>query len=155
VITDVAAFLAARYNEREEAVSESRTWTVEHHECRGWGPPCDRPCPSAAECLEGRCDHCVIIGSDGMRIYDEGGHDRTDADHIACYDPAWALADQDRKRKIVAEYEEAHANAWTGHGSPSTDDQAGFHDEILGRVLQVLAAEFADHPDYDAKWGPA
>lgn len=103
-MTDLAAFITARLDEREALAGETRTWEVDHHKCaaQSWDPCTEDPCPSAAECAEGRCCHRAINGSDGMIIYDEGGHDEADAAHIAAHDPAWALRDVAAKRAILA-----------------------------------------------------
>lgn len=175
---DVAAFLTARYDEREAAAGEPRTWTVEHHVCHHL---CEQPCEEAAKCAAGQCWDCRVDGSDGMIIYDEGGHDAADAAHIARYDPAWALADIGVKRKLLAEHARA---AWFENAAPRfwkgmTADQkttalakascARCH-SVIGDArededrcalfdypcptVRLLASEFAGHPDYREEWRP-
>lgn len=150
-MTDLAAFVSARLDERQELAGEPRTWKVTHHECGQWGP-CDEPCGEAAQCAEGRCWHKVIGGSDGMTIYDEGGHDEADAAHIAGHDPAWALRDVAAKRAILARHAKAGCDdEWGGvHcgwcSSPEAETPWPCPD-----VLDLAAID-SGHPDYDTGW---
>jgi hypothetical protein len=140
-------FLEARYAEREAAAGEPRTWTVGHHVCTDVMGECDEPCEYLAECRDGKCDHCRIEGSDGMVIYDEGGHDAADAAHIALNDPASVLADIAAKRQILAWWEQQTA------GLRSERNKAAAIRALPGgQVLCHLAEPFTEHPDYDPSW---
>jgi hypothetical protein len=73
--------------------------------------------------------------------------------HIALHDPASVLADIASKRKLLelageADEIEAALHDETAHhpkpGEVSVGDQ----------IRRVLAAPFADHPEYDQRWRP-
>jgi hypothetical protein len=141
-------FLEARYAEREAAAGEPRTWTVGHHVCTDVMGECDEPCEYLAECRVGKCDHCRIEGSDGMVIYDEGGHDAADAAHIALNDPASVLADIKAQRKILEladkadQIERALCDEVARRPVPG---EVSIGDEMC----RALAAPFAAHPEFD------
>lgn len=82
-----------------------------------------------------------------MIIYDEGGHTRGQAEHIARHDPARVLAECEAKRRIV----EWHRclDDWEPRGA--CNDCA---DTFPCRTLRALATIHADHPDYDESWRP-
>lgn len=82
---------------------------------------------------------------------------RADAEHIARHDPARVLREVAAKRAILAEHKHAPAT------ERSTDD---FGCEICAydrgdcvlygwgwcKTVRLLAAPYADHPDYDESW---
>jgi hypothetical protein len=148
-VTDMVAFLKARYDEEEATAGSSRTWKVEHHDCAEpeWDPCTEQPCPYAAECAEGTCGHASVVGSDGMRIYPEGGHTALEAEHIARWDPARVLREVEAKRKILDALQEAEAALDRGY----TDLVRGSQLTLL-RACRFLAAVYSDHPDYDQSW---
>jgi hypothetical protein len=74
--------------------------------------------------------------------------------HIARHDPARVLAEVAAKRRVIADYKDAvrTLNA-AGPGTPPHDIMTGATNTYL-RTLRLLAAVYADHPDYLPKWGP-
>lgn len=76
-------------------------------------------------------DSCRVEGH-GIVIYDEGGHDEYQADHIARHDPARVLRECAAKRHLLA----------------SVDPD----DETEQWLPYILASVYADHPDYEQKW---
>jgi hypothetical protein len=64
---------------------------------------------------------------------------KTDARHIARWDPARVLREVEAGRAILAEHRTA----------------AGWSSENWPRTLRLLAAVWSDHPDYQQKWGPS
>jgi len=81
---------------------------------------------------------CQVEGV-GITIYDEGGHTDEQAAHIARHDPARGLAECEAKRRIVELFPNHpdHSDGWGNAG---------------GRVLELLALPYADHPDYREEW---
>lgn len=150
-----AEWLARCVDEDEAAAGEPRTWKVRHHDCcvPGWDP-CEVPCPLAAECAEGRCDHRVIEGSDGMVIYDEGGHDAADAAHIARNDPARALREVELKRAILDLWEDPAAVRDLPDGVHDGRDPDEVEAEVavaeaIDALLRLLAEVYSDRPGYE------
>ena len=110
----------------------------------------------------------------GITIYDEGGHNAEQAEHIARHDPARVLAECAAKRRIV----EWHQNwpvlartepelefSQTGVGDLAArmmqriawlterEYRTRFGDEPpTAPILRMLASVYADHPDYDEAW---
>lgn len=133
---DLVDFLRARLAEDERlakaAISDART------------PPNWRGVQGPGRWIT---DGPVVVGDD-MTIYDEGGHDEAQAEHIARHDPAHVLADVEARRRIVE-----HCSATIGAaGEPPGID----HDDIpaIERVLRLLALPHADRPGYRAEWKP-
>lgn len=64
--------------------------------------------------------------------------------HIARHDPARVLAEVESKRVVIASYKAAR-------DSPERWTAASSHVQhvVMKRVVRVLAAAYADHPDYD------
>jgi Family of unknown function (DUF6221) len=142
---DVVEFLKARLDEDEKIAGESREWGVRHHDCADpvWDV-CEQPCEFAKMCAEGRCTHVAIEGDDGMRIYDEGGHDVVDAAHIARHDPARVLRAVDAKRAVLRLH----------MAEPGQHPDFCGHDlrELPCPTPRLLASEYSDHPDYKQEW---
>jgi hypothetical protein len=148
VSEDLLEFITARLDDDEQiarACGEGVTWAVEHRSDWETGDPA-KPDP---ECAAGRCECCIVEGANpdgtaGMRIYDEGGHDSHDAEHMARHDPARVLREVAAKRRILA--------AAAGY-SPELEhgDNGEWAFEV---VLRLLALPFADHPGYDPSWSP-
>ncbi len=139
-MTDIVAFARARLDE-DEAIAQSAAagqpdWHVEHHRCFDY---CGSPCTFAAECAAGECYHCVVAG-EGIRIYDEGGHDKAHAAHIARHDPARVLREVEAKRAIVARFVETDGCYCDAFAHHSDED------------VRYLAAIWADHADYREEW---
>jgi len=170
-VSDLAAFAAARLDERQKMAGEPRTWKVAHHDCREpqWDPCTEDPCSYAAECAEGSCGHRVIEGSDGMTIYDEGGHTEAEAALIAAHDPAWVPRDVAAKRAILDLYarteaarDECEARIRAAASAPAgtvlspawARDHVDAERELraLEPVVLALAAIDSDHADYDPGW---
>ncbi|WP_329390218.1 DUF6221 family protein [Streptomyces sp. NBC_01716] len=76
-----------------------------------------------------------VIDGDGIAFVEAP---RRDAAHIARHDPARVLRGIEAKRRVVGRIN-SHA---AGMGV----------DEVHGDVLRALAAEYADHPDFDPSW---
>jgi hypothetical protein len=74
---------------------------------------------------------------------DEAGAER--ADYIADFNPARVLAECESKRRIVDEC--------TGGLYWNVGCSEG-HEGNFENILALLAAVYADHPDYQPKWKP-
>ena len=79
-----------------------------------------------------------------------GIHGLVYAEHIARHDPARVLADIAAKRAIVAEYR-SHLEHREKYGDKETDYSWGARTK-LEWICRVLAAPYAEHPDYDPAW---
>jgi hypothetical protein len=82
---------------------------------------------------------------------------RSDAVHIADWNPVRVLAECDAKCRIIDEYL-LHANALlepiTGSLLPIETATRVIWVTSLEWVLRTLAATYADHPDYREEWRP-
>lgn len=79
-----------------------------------------------------------VTAADGITVCDgfalSNNQLRATVRHIARHDPARVLAEVEAKRRIIRDYE-----------------QDVFHSTD---VLRILAAVFADHPNYNPMWRP-
>lgn len=64
-------------------------------------------------------------------------------------DPDWTLADIERKRRILARYQHA-CDSQAAYPGPGNAAQLF----ALVQVVQILASEFVDHPEYLPEWTP-
>ncbi|MDX3515918.1 DUF6221 family protein [Streptomyces caniscabiei] len=69
------------------------------------------------------------------------------APHIAEHDPARVLREIDAKRRLLAEWKLANAEA-------KYPDFMGGYSSGLDYAVQLAAAEYADRPGYDPEWAP-
>jgi len=137
-VSDLVAFLRARLDDDEQVAraAGAGVWTRE----------CGHTDFGGADLPPGHDTCCVVSGD--IHLYDEGGHDGDQAEHIARWDPARVLAEVAAKRGLILLFEQqgergtAHCHECPGPGL------------ILGGVLQVLAAPYADHHDYRQEWTP-
>jgi hypothetical protein len=145
--TDLVAFVRARLDEEEHLAREAGLTNGLH--IATWTAPC------SAELLnlphEAPCECCRITG-DNINIYDEGEHDRSQALHIATWDPTRVLADIEAKRVLVDAYVTAKASHqwWSDSEQPSESGlavaSASLSEWIV--VLRTLASMWSTHPDY-------
>lgn len=85
-----------------------------------------------------------VLAADGITVADgfalSGRQLRATVSHIVGHDPMRALADIEAKRAIVERYVWLREHGDTGGAA---------------WVLPLLAAAYADHPDYREEWRPA
>jgi len=145
---DIVEFLRARYAERR-ALAEAAT------------------VPSGWEIRPNHSDYApaweVCGVSDGGTIAEvigdgwEGGgvwHE-ADARFIAANGPAYVLADLAAKERIIEEAYAARENWRHGAGTMGTTEEVARATErrdVLTFVARLLAAPYADHPDYGPAW---
>lgn len=149
---DLAAFLAARYDEAEAlAVEAARYHGKDWHAGSKVNP------------VEGTVDVFDDDGANLVAMWVMPG----DAAHIAATDPRQRLADIALKRAILAEHP---ANPFWGNTPPPRRDRtpenvvAWFCDcqsedgmiagEYPCRTVRLLGTEFSGHPEYKAGWAP-
>jgi hypothetical protein len=123
---DMVAFVAARLAEEEQIARDAGG--------ESWRCPADVPGE-------------VHDRTSGIAFTVRGaGYDR----HIALQDPARSLARIETNRVLLGEYEEvAHRDT----DRPGDDFESG-RAVGLGFAVRQLAAEYAGHPHYRAKWLP-
>lgn len=104
------------------------------------------------------------VEGDNMIVYDEGGHNLDQAEHIATHDPARVLAECAAKRAIIAEdFRLAEIEDYDRGCECSADDIRAGKCATLARVeeedgrpsstiLRALASAYSDHPDYQQEW---
>ena len=155
----ITEFLEARIAEDEKVATEAtrggdgQWWVAGEHEM----------------------EECVVEG-DTFKIYDEGGHDAWQAEHIARHDPARVLAECAAKRAIIAvitgwahdynDYDMWYScglaiSLWGDEpGEPGSGcaDESKHGECTCGlerrqmAIFKPLAAVYASHPDYRQEW---
>lgn len=178
---DIVAFIRQRLEDDERmarACGDGVTWSVMHRSDWRTGDS-DALDP---DCAASNCDCCGIDGdnadsSAGMRIYDEGGHDNADAEHIARHDPARVLREVEAKRRILAFHRHLRFTEPLDINSKFEEDRRPAFDEAPRYVgcevcsfdsryeevypswwcahVRLLALPHADHPDYRTEWSPS
>ena len=123
---DLAEFLLARLDEDESAARAAFADLEQRTDDGRWEVPSNYG-----------ADEARIEGV-GIIIYDEGGHDREQALHVARHDPARVLAECDAKKAIV-ELFSSRDEAWA-----ATRDV----------LFELLALPYNSHPDYQESWRP-
>lgn len=123
---DMVSFIEARLAEEEQIAREAGG--------QNWRCPADRPGEV--------CDR-----TSGVAFTVRGaGFDR----HIALHDPARVLARIETSRVLLDEYREiAHRDT----DRPAEDFDSG-RAVGLGFAVRQLAADYAGHPGYQARWLP-
>jgi hypothetical protein len=144
VSDDLIAFLRARLDEDEQVALAVPV--TEWREGSSWLADLCDPLPSQRRAYGIPAEVTLVT--------------ETDAAHIARWDPARVLAEVEAKRRILdiaLAYEATIDGEW---GCCHSADQIAAGrcpetnpDEIS--AIRVLAAPFADHPDYRAEWRPA
>lgn len=153
---DLVTFLRARLDEEEHLArkaGETDTGTV-----ATWTTPCNAVDNNYTH--NGPCRCCRVEGPN-ITLYDEGGHDRTQAHHIATWDPARVLTELHTKRGFVASYTEARRSYtwWKAHHDPehpATEKGLAVASASLSEwivVIHTLAAIYSTHPDYPTTEG--
>ncbi|MFW0772474.1 DUF6221 family protein [Paenarthrobacter nitroguajacolicus] len=92
-------------------------------------------------------DECRVEG-DAIAIYDEGGHDADQAEHIATHDPARVLAECAAKRAIIKRHEYECMGADDAAGKGCALD----YEAWPCSTVRHLAVIYSDHPDYQQEW---
>ncbi len=139
-MTNIAEFLAARFDEDEATGKHLLEWT--QHPLPG------RPPDTFAACITD-----PIIGPFNGRTPHTNIQTGRNIVHIA--NPARVLAEVTAKRRILAEVvpavesEEAAVRSEFDIGVDGID----WH-EASTLLLRLLAAPYASHPDYDESWRP-
>lgn len=95
-------------------------------------------------------DRCAIFGDD-LHIYDEGGHDEEQAEHIARHDPARVLAESAAKRAIV-ELHRPIEQLWWPEQVPVEVCEMCDEERWECETICALASVYASHPDYREEW---
>lgn len=76
-------------------------------------------------------------------------------EHIARHDPARVLAEVEAKRRIVELADEASGLDAVVDGEFRVGSRDPVAEPYIGDlILRHLAAPYAGHPDYDARWRP-
>lgn len=131
VSNKIVAFLRARLDEREAAARDTLGTHVADSR-KVWEYDGDRTVSYGN----------VVVAQDPANGYPRNGK------HIALNDPAYVLADIAAKRDMVNRYFGA---LFTQRCHPEDEGNNGYV-VALSQVLQLLAALFADHPDFRPEW---
>jgi len=164
-VTDVLAFLRARYDEREAwALAASKPYPY------AAGDP---PIPSTVSEYVADGDPVRLATRETWpsstrpddprwqmrRTYSEDAQemDSAAAGHIAFNDPAYVLADIAAKRLILDAYAtEVRVAVEADEFTPGVNKLwGGGRKSALAEVVHLLALPFAAHPDYRQKWAPS
>lgn len=102
---------------------------------------------------------CERIDGDGITIYDEGGHTKEQADHIAANDPRDTIARCEAELAILDEHHPEDADYRDGDGIERTSRECitceppGTPDNYPCPTVRLLAAGYKHWPGYRAEWG--
>lgn len=129
-------FVAERYDElaaiARAAGGEKARWRLDcrcEGTCEGWGS----------------CSRRVECDATGMTIYDEGGHDSDDANHMVTFDPAamtpWIAANREilQLHRSCADEPECHVCGPYGSSGACL-------------TMLLLAKPFREHADFRPEW---
>lgn len=139
-MTDLVAFLNARYDERA-----AKARAAMHGGEGRWTQP-------QSSHLSGR----VVDERGETVVYDEGAPTEEQAAHIVENDPARVLAEVEANRRTVELHRPVRKPS-TGSGGGTVEDCAmcgHFPAQYPCATLRLRALPFADHPDYDERWRP-
>ncbi|MEW2108684.1 DUF6221 family protein [Streptomyces albidoflavus] len=151
---DLITFLRARLDE-DEAVAQGTTVPLDWHQ----GPGDDPDWTTSEMVLMWPPEHHTPYEQDkhwrGLTADPEGL-----AAHIARHDPARVLAEVEAKRRIMGLH--PVIGGWEdegGHDLGLGCECCGHSEEYSDRggwceTLRLLAAAYADHPDYREEWRP-
>lgn len=147
-MSDLAAFVSARLADDEAAAKAA---------CGGdarratWRPQ-DHPSDTAM----------VWDAHDGVVVYNEGAPDDAEAAHIALHDPARVLREVEAKRAILALHGVTIDRERVRDDSGQTVEEVAVLCRLCGWVaavegagcstVQLLAAAWSGHPDYQQEW---
>ncbi|ORJ99858.1 DUF6221 family protein [Prescottella equi] len=133
-MSDIVEFLRARLDEDEQTATAATSATF------GEEPTWTSKDDGTGRQTHGyvMADHTAICGHDGDDVL------LPVADHIARHDPARVLREVESKRGVLADYE-----LYKDAKYPDSD---GGHAMALEYVLDLLAAVYSDHPDYQQEW---
>jgi hypothetical protein len=140
-VSDIVEFLRARLEEDEQVARAAGDGE--------WATECD---------CEGSCADlpwCRRVESADLKIYDEGGHDSSQAQHIARHDPARVLREVEAKRQIIDLADDATSLDLMVDGERRIGTRDTAAEPFVGDViLRQLASAWSDHPDYREGWRP-
>jgi hypothetical protein len=134
----------------DELAARLRAWLDEDERIArlagagSWHVECDYTpgeCPPGCKCWHRRIEG---DGSPGITIYNEGGHDEDQADHITRHDPRWVLAEVSAKRALLDEalgweHHEAGDQFYSCRARPDLPDWVESGRCDCGRDARVLA----------------
>ena len=132
---DLVAFLQARLDERAARAEAAR-----HGGDGVWSQPYPDTSPGM-----------VADSADEYVVYDDSLTSREQAAHIAANDPARVLREVEAKRRLI-ELHGADGAHECPEGADAWGARTGYERNCL--TLRLLAAVYADHPDYLEEWRP-
>ena len=136
-------FITARLDEDEataRAAGDGR-WRVDH-----WLDP-RSSCPTGCSCRR-------VEGLD-FTVFDEGGHDEAQAEHMARHDPARVLREVEARHRTLIRHRRDPQGAcigcgWSGDLDEPRTDAAEECPELLD-----MASVWSDHAEYLTEWSPS
>lgn len=97
-------------------------------------------------------DLCAKLECDEITLYDEGGHNVNQTQHIALHDPAAVLADIAAKRAIIARVAEDAAIASDPLRSQNASGMEWHLVQMARDTLRILASAYAHRDGFDPTW---
>jgi Family of unknown function (DUF6221) len=79
---------------------------------------------------------------------------KTDARHIARWDPARVLREVEAKRAVLAEHQSEPMRNVAWNGCKVCRDPSGWPQPWPCHTLRHIIAVYSDHPDYQQEWKP-
>lgn len=133
-MSGLVEFLRARLDE-DEAAARAATegpWFADHPEPKRWGDD-----PESALIVRGKV-LCILDNQYGGPL---------NVDHIVRHDPTRVLAEIAAKRELIRVWE-----CLTRLNEDGGGYALGLG--VASKALQLHAAVYANHPDYDERWRP-
>ncbi|MFD0405600.1 DUF6221 family protein [Kitasatospora sp. NPDC127116] len=155
---DLLQFLRARLDEDERLAQAATPGPWRHDATKHWHQP-------------GTCqfEEAVFAGAPGSAAICVAGtgdsddpQSMADADHIARHDPARVLAEVDAKRQLLGPGGPFCTSECDRPDNQPMDPDTGWTTPLehhfdcgIHRAAEILAAPYADHPDYRPVWAPS
>lgn len=146
---DLVAFLRERLEEDERIASRATKGPWRYNIRKQWHSPEDLPTRSNGEefIAAGSREVPICVATTGPA---DDPQSIADALHGARHDPARALRQVERDRKLL---QRALSGITCSQAHPGMDVYCsdGHYDE---KLLRLLALPYSDHPDYREEWRP-
>jgi hypothetical protein len=149
-VSDLLAYLRARLAEDEAVARRATEGPWRYNPRKAWHSPPPRFgmfVPAEEFVAAGPLTDPLCVAATGPA---DNLESMADAEHIARWDPARALAEVEAKRAILDRYEDAVSRQ--SERDYSTTDALTQAEEYEDWVIPALVQPYADRPDFNPEW---